>query len=96
MLWILNRFFFVAEILQSQNQNVANNHHQNAAGAANSVGAASMLTTSISNKNSTANNNIALSASLNVGSSVKTSHSAVPIKQNDSKTEIRPRLVIED
>jgi len=83
-----------AEILQSQNQNVANNHHQNAAAAANSVGAASMLTTSITSKNSASNNNAALSASLNVGSSVKTSHSAVPIKQNENnKNEIRPRLV---
>lgn len=79
-----------AEILQAQNQNVFNN---NANQAANNVGAASMLTSSINNK-VPANNNAILSASLNAGSSVKTSHSAAPIKPNENKNEIRPSSTI--
>ena len=84
---------FVAEILQSQNQNVYNNTHSNA--AANSVGGASMLTSTFNNSKSVSStkNSAVLSASLNAGSSVKTSHSAAPIKQNENKNEIRPRLV---
>ena len=84
---------FVAEILQSQNQNVYNNTHSNA--AANSVGGASMLTSTFNNSKSASStkNSAVLSASLNAGSSVKTSHSAAPIKQNENKNDIRPRLV---